>query len=185
MKDKTTPEDLLHEDGENNAVRMFLAAYGCGSPSIKAMKDHLECCGYPFWPEWAEKYEDTTHLTKGGAQSWIRHLFALEPEAVRAKACVDLCAGSSDAVIKDITDALRAYEVTLDQHFLESDAKYQEIMKVLGESKGHVDTAIKLEQVSKAMFCSITTAIHYLKHCDNKTAAIEELEIALKKVDEL
>jgi len=86
-----TPDDLLDTDGENRAVRMFLAIYGTSSLTIQAMKQHLEYCGYPYWPEWADKYQDsdTTHLTKLGAQNWIRHLFALEPEAIRALACVN------------------------------------------------------------------------------------------------
>jgi hypothetical protein len=61
--------DLIDpEDGENRAVRWFLACYGgaCGV-TVGAMKRHLTNCGYPLWPAWAGE-QDREHLTKGGAQ---------------------------------------------------------------------------------------------------------------------
>ena len=73
-------EDLVDpEDGENRAVRAFLMVYGT-TPSVTTslMKRHLELSDYPYWPDWADKPEAQGHLTKGGAQSWIRHLFSLE-----------------------------------------------------------------------------------------------------------
>lgn len=71
---------LLNTDGENRPVRWFLAAYGGGTGmTVGRMKKHLKCCGYPFWPAWCdEPGEDAMHLTKGGAQLWLRHLFNLE-----------------------------------------------------------------------------------------------------------
>lgn len=182
MKDKTTPEDLLHEDGENNAVRMFLAAYGCGSPSIKEMKNHLECCGFPFWPEWADKYEDTTHLTKGGAQDWIRHLFSLEPEAVRARACVELCAGSSDAVIKDITDALRAYEMSLGQYTLNIDTRCQKLLSMLEESKKVMDAAVLVEQQAAELQSLLHKAAICIQGYRQLYRSTDELLEAIDKV---
>ena len=74
---------LLDTDGENRSVRWFLAAYGGGMRhTVGNMKTHLRNCGYPFWPAWAdEQGEDAQHLTKGGAQLWLRHLFNLEKTA--------------------------------------------------------------------------------------------------------
>ena len=73
-------EDLVdQEDGENRAVRAFLALYGGGSAvTTEAMKQHLERSGFPFWPAWVPEPGARGHLTKGGAQHWIRHLFSLE-----------------------------------------------------------------------------------------------------------
>jgi hypothetical protein len=71
-------ELLDPSDGENLAVRWFLACYGSvPGISVGTMKRHLTNCGYPFWPAWAAE-QDREHLTKGGAQNWLRHLFALE-----------------------------------------------------------------------------------------------------------
>jgi hypothetical protein len=73
--------DLLDpEDGENRAVRSFLACYGgaCGVTVIQ-MRDHMRRSGFPFWPDWVEPM-GREHLTKGGAQQWLRHLFALEAQ---------------------------------------------------------------------------------------------------------
>lgn len=75
--------ELLDEDGENQAVRCFLMLYGgTNSPTTKQMRNHLDACGYPYWPEWASG--DDGHLTKGGAQDWLRHLFSLEVAAPSA-----------------------------------------------------------------------------------------------------
>ena len=71
---------LVDEDGENKAVRWFLAAYLNPGMTIGGMKAHLKLSGYPLWPEWAERCHPSEHLTKGGAQLWIRHLFALEQQ---------------------------------------------------------------------------------------------------------
>jgi hypothetical protein len=77
------PLDLIDkDDGENRAVRWFLACYGGASGvTVGAMKRHLTNCGYPFWPTWVAE-QDREHLTKGGAQHWLRHLFALETGGV-------------------------------------------------------------------------------------------------------
>lgn len=73
-------EALVDEqDGENIAVRGFLALYGgsCGV-TLGSMKTHMTNYGFPHWPAWVDGYHGSTHLTKGGAQSWLRHLFDLE-----------------------------------------------------------------------------------------------------------
>jgi hypothetical protein len=69
--------DLVDEDGENRAVRTFLQLYG-GTASVTTdqMRNHLAMSGFEdYWPDWT--VEDM-HLTKGGAQDWLRYLFALE-----------------------------------------------------------------------------------------------------------
>lgn len=77
MEPAQPQQELIDTDGENRAVRMFLALYGgaCGITTDK-MRKHLEMAGFSgAWPEWANQ---NMHLTKAGAQLWIRHLFALE-----------------------------------------------------------------------------------------------------------
>ncbi|MDX4956276.1 hypothetical protein [Delftia acidovorans] len=72
------PEDPRDVDGENQAVRMFLLLYGQPGLTVARMREHMEAAGWPQVPEWATKPEAQGHLTKAGAQSWLRHLFALE-----------------------------------------------------------------------------------------------------------
>jgi hypothetical protein len=69
--------ELLDEDGENQAVRTFLMLYGTGL-TVAKMREHMALAGWPQAPEWATKPEAQGHLTKTGAQSWLRHLFAME-----------------------------------------------------------------------------------------------------------
>ena len=69
--------NLLDDEGENMAVRMFLALYG-GQRGVttRQMQYHLGAAGFAgAWPEWANQ---DMHLTKAGAQLWLRHLFNLE-----------------------------------------------------------------------------------------------------------
>lgn len=68
---------LLDSDGENRAVRMFLLLYsGNSGLTTGKMRMHLKAAGFDgAWPEWAN---DDCHLTKMGAQMWLRHLFDLE-----------------------------------------------------------------------------------------------------------
>lgn len=73
-------ELLDPEDGENRAIRCFLMQYGVPGLTVGAMKKHMELCGYPYWPDWAVG-QNGEHLTKGGAQHWLRYLFALEGKA--------------------------------------------------------------------------------------------------------
>ena len=69
---------LLDSDGENRAVRSFLMVYGCGAIDSKDMAKHMRASGWDCIPEWADA---GGHLTKGGAQIWLRMLFDLEKEA--------------------------------------------------------------------------------------------------------
>lgn len=68
----------LMDDGENQAVRSFLMLYKLNGVTVACMQDHMISCGFPHWPEWADTPEYQGHLTKGGAQDWLRHLFGLE-----------------------------------------------------------------------------------------------------------
>jgi hypothetical protein len=72
--------DLIDPDGENMAVRWFLAAYGATPGlTIGRMKQHLFRLGLPYWPDWADvpgSYNE--HLNKAAAQAWLRYLFSLE-----------------------------------------------------------------------------------------------------------
>lgn len=74
--------ELLDDDGENLAVRMFLMMYGGQTCTTQGMRRHLELAGFPYWPEWANA---DFHLTKGGAQLWIRYLIGLESAQPESK----------------------------------------------------------------------------------------------------
>jgi hypothetical protein len=77
IKERSSPKVEIDEDGENQALRSFLLSYGCGNHTIEGMRNHLRLSGFKgCWPEWAN--DATGHLTKGGAQNWIRHILALE-----------------------------------------------------------------------------------------------------------
>jgi esterase/lipase len=70
---------LLDKDGENKAVRTFLALYGGGCKSVGAMRDNFRMAGFNgLWPWWVGQQTPGSHLTKAGAQDWLRYLFALE-----------------------------------------------------------------------------------------------------------
>jgi hypothetical protein len=79
MAREATMRELMDDDGENRAVRSFLLLYGGASGvTVGAMKKHMSMSGWDgMWPEWVNAQE-REHLTKGGAQHWLRHLFALE-----------------------------------------------------------------------------------------------------------
>lgn len=65
---------------ENLAVRAFLSAYQCNpAVTVALMKSHMEHHGFnDCWPDWVTDPNTQGHLTKQGAQSWLRYLFALE-----------------------------------------------------------------------------------------------------------
>ena len=65
------------QEEENEAVRMFLMYYGAnGGITVNAMRENLFLAGFDgYWPGWVEEAENLEHLTKAGAQSWLRHLF--------------------------------------------------------------------------------------------------------------
>jgi hypothetical protein len=78
--DRAEPMKLLDDEGENQAVRSFLKAYGTPGLTVGAMKNHMRLSGYAgLWPDWVGK-ESGQHLTKAGAQLWLRHMFAAEVE---------------------------------------------------------------------------------------------------------
>jgi hypothetical protein len=74
--------DLLDDDGENRAVRSFLMQYSCDRAiTVAAMGQHMNRSGWPseYWPPFARSVDSAgQHLTKAGAQIWIRHLISLE-----------------------------------------------------------------------------------------------------------
>lgn len=72
---------LIDDDGENLAVRQFLALYGCSAGvTVTQMRQHLSRCGFQdYWPGWCSDVDD--HLTKAGAQDWLRYLFSLEDKS--------------------------------------------------------------------------------------------------------
>lgn len=76
-------KDLLDEEGENLAVRTFLRQYTLPGITVGVMRDCLEMAGWDgCWPEFVTKAHRDDHLTKAGAQIWLRHLFSLELQAV-------------------------------------------------------------------------------------------------------
>ena len=69
--------ELLDTDGENRAVRAFLMIYGTQGLTAVRMRDHLRASGFDdASPDWVDQAPG--HLTKGGAQHWLRMLFAME-----------------------------------------------------------------------------------------------------------
>ncbi len=72
--------ELMDEEGENQAVRSFLMQYSCDrSITVGAMLAHMNHCGWrDLAPPFALAVRPETHLTKSGAQIWIRHLLSLE-----------------------------------------------------------------------------------------------------------
>jgi hypothetical protein len=78
--------DLLDEEGENRAVRSFLMQYSCDRAiTVGAILAHMNRSGWRGTaPAFALDVRPETHLTKAGAQLWIRHLFSLECAAPTA-----------------------------------------------------------------------------------------------------
>lgn len=81
--------ELLDTDGENRAVRAFLMLYGQQGVTAKSMQAHMEAMGYPYAPDWVDR--SPGHLTKGGAQLWLRMLFDLEGARLRALEVITEC----------------------------------------------------------------------------------------------
>lgn len=79
-------DNILDTDGENKALRCFLLHYQSHKVSIGSMKYALKRSGFDgAWPEFVEsRADDSDHLTKAGAQLWIRHLLSLEETQLRA-----------------------------------------------------------------------------------------------------
>lgn len=78
-KDARIARTLLDAEGENRALCTFLLLYGSGSSvSIAEMRKHMKRYGWDgCWPAWVAFPADG-HITKSGAQLWIRHLISLE-----------------------------------------------------------------------------------------------------------
>jgi len=96
-------DELIDTDGENLAVRWFLAAYGGGVNTIHRMAIHMQQCGFGWThPDWVIPHTPGETLTKGGAQSWLRHLFSLEAVPV---------AGNGEAVAQMSGDAPAGYRL--------------------------------------------------------------------------
>jgi hypothetical protein len=72
------PVPVQDAEGENKAVRFFLMLYGQPGLTVGQMKGHMRMSGFKMWPAWVDTEPDGAHLTKAGAQLWIRHLFATE-----------------------------------------------------------------------------------------------------------
>jgi hypothetical protein len=85
-------------EGENKAVRSFLMLYGQPGLTVGQMKKHMTMSGFKAWPAWVETEPHGAHLTKAGAQLWIRHLFALEVTPPAQPAPVPLTDELSNAV---------------------------------------------------------------------------------------
>lgn len=77
---KALARDLVDEEGENRAVRTFLMQYSCDrSVTVGAMLAHMNMSGWRGTaPDFALNVRPETHLTKAGAQLWLRQLFSLE-----------------------------------------------------------------------------------------------------------
>jgi hypothetical protein len=72
--------ELLDDEGENLAVRSFLMVYGgANAVSVGQMRKHMEMSGWPgYWPGWVATEHAAAHLSKAGAQLWLRYLFGKE-----------------------------------------------------------------------------------------------------------
>jgi hypothetical protein len=81
IDEESQPASVQDAEGENKAVRSFLMLYGQPGLTVGQMKKHMTMSGFKMWPAWVDTEPDEAHLTKAGAQLWIRHLFALEPPA--------------------------------------------------------------------------------------------------------
>jgi hypothetical protein len=97
-------------EGENRAVRSFLMLYGQPGLTVGQMKKHLSACGFKLWPSWVETEPDGAHLTKSGAQFWIRYLFALEATTPATYAKEDLDSAFSAGFAEGERSAIKAQE---------------------------------------------------------------------------
>jgi hypothetical protein len=85
MKALALARDVIDDEGENRAVRTFLMQYGLPGLTVGAMRNHMSRSGWEgCWPEWVAEAHAGTHLTKAGAQLWLRFLFNLEGAAPAA-----------------------------------------------------------------------------------------------------
>lgn len=102
----TLTREMLDDEGENLAVRSFLMQYSCDrAVTIDRMREHMDLCGWAgCWPEFVEKAGSLEHLTKAGAQLWIRHLLDMERRSTSSvsdtcaemRALCSACGGTGD-----------------------------------------------------------------------------------------
>jgi hypothetical protein len=92
-------------EGENMAVRSFLMVYGQRGLTVGQMKKHVGMSGFKSWPAWVDTEPEGAHLTKAGAQLWIRHLFALEASQPAAQPAPCTWTKSADPHMPDTFDA--------------------------------------------------------------------------------
>lgn len=78
---------------ENMAVRSFLMLYGQPGVTVGQMKKHMSMSGFKSWPAWVETEHDGAHLTKAGAQLWIRYLFSLDATPHATQPTIDKSEG--------------------------------------------------------------------------------------------
>jgi len=72
-------EKIIDEDGENQAIRAFLTLYGNNTVTVEQMGNHMIRSGYAEWcPGWITDKHEQGHLSKGGAQDWLRFMFTKE-----------------------------------------------------------------------------------------------------------
>lgn len=90
--------ELLDDEGENRAVRSFLLQYSCDrSITVGAMLAHMNRSGWRGdAPAFALSVRPEEHLTKAGAQLWIRHLLSLERAAMQTAEPVRVGTRSTD-----------------------------------------------------------------------------------------
>lgn len=70
----------LHaDDGENLAVRAFLARYGAGqAPTVGDMRDHMRAVGWAdHWPDEVCTAPSDEPVSMASAQRWLSYLFEL------------------------------------------------------------------------------------------------------------
>lgn len=76
---KALVRDLVDDEGENRAIRSFLLQYQTPGITTVAMRRHMEMSGWEgCWPSWVSEARAGDHLSKSGAQLWIRHLIQME-----------------------------------------------------------------------------------------------------------
>lgn len=82
------------------------------------------------WPEPVQQdwggWNQSSHLSLG--------ILGFD-DYVRARACVNLCAGTSDAALKDIADAFKAYGTNLGQFMLDGDSKNMRMIGLLVQAR--------------------------------------------------
>ncbi len=73
---------LVDAEGENLAVRSFLLQWGSvPGLTVGLMRRHMQLSGWHnMHPRWVDETPTKEHLTKAGAQLWLRFLFDMEDQ---------------------------------------------------------------------------------------------------------